>query len=303
MSEFNYNKLSEYLKKKYGKRTLKICIDGGFTCPNRDGTKGVDGCIFCSQRGAGDHLNVKPIKEQVKDYFASYKAELVDSFIVYFQNYSNTYAKVDELKKKYDEALIDDRIKVLDIATRADCIDEDICKLLASYKEKGLDVWVELGLQTSNDKIGDLLNRKYTTCDVTNAVKLLNQYGLDCILHIMVGLPNEKEEDIINTVKYLNTLNYQGLKIHSTYVVDGTKLKELYKDGLYKPLELDYYLKQVGYILSNINPNVVIHKLTGDSPKELLLAPKWNLHKTKLMNEIHKYLKDNKIVQGMNYIV
>ena len=311
MSEFGYNKLNEYLKEKYGERTLKICVDGGFTCPNRDGTKGYDGCIFCSSKGSGEHIEkfVKKsvgafdnnISNQIKAYFSSYRAGRANSFIVYFQNYSNTYDCIENLKIKYDSALIDERIRVLDIATRADCIDEPICKLLSTYKEKGIDVWVELGLQDASDIIGKQINRCYLTEQVTNAVNLLNKYDIDCILHIMVGLLNQKHEDIVKTVEYINSINYQGLKIHSTYVVENTKLAQMYENGEYQSMELDYYIKEVAYILTHINPNIVIHKLSGDAPKDMLIVPEWNSHKKLIMNGIHKYLKENNLYQGMYY--
>ncbi len=316
MNEYGYNKLNENLKQKYGERVLKICVDGGFTCPNRDGLVGTGGCIFCSERGSGDHIDkflkhenvdisnkdiAGQIQTQVETYFNSYKAERANKFIVYFQNYTNTYDSIESLKLKYDSALIDDRIIVLDVATRADCINEDVCKLLSSYKEKGLDVWVELGLQTANDDLGKALNRGYTTEQVTRAVKLLNKYNLDCILHMMIGLPGETDDSINQTIEYLNSLNYQGLKIHSTYVVENTKLADLYKNGKYQPMELDYYIEKACYVLTHINPNVVIHKLSGDAPKNYLLAPEWNSHKKLIMNGIHKYLKENNLQQGLYY--
>ncbi len=311
MSEYGYNKLNEYLKEKYGERVLKICIDGGFTCPNRDGKVGTGGCIFCSERGSGEHLingiqnnGVKTINNdcisitnQVKAYFKSERSKRANRYILYFQNYSNTYDTVQNLKQKYDASLIDDRIVVLDIATRADCINEDVCKLLASYKDK-LDVWVELGLQTASEKVGNTLNRGYDLEQVTKAIKLLNKYNIDCILHVMIGLPKEEEQDIIDTVNYLNSQNYQGLKIHSTYVVENTVLAKMYKEGIYKPMELDYYIEKAVYILTHINPNVVIHKLSGDAPKDILIAPSWNSHKKPIMNGIHNYLKNNNLYQG-----
>ncbi len=158
-----YNRLNKYLKNKFGERTLKICIDGGFTCPNRDGTVSSGGCIFCSSKGSGEHIcSLDSIKSQIENYFKSYKAQRANKFIAYFQNFTNTYDSLENLKSKYDSALIDDRIVALAIATRPDCINEDICKLIASYKNK-VHVWVELGLQTSNDKTGLLINRGYSS--------------------------------------------------------------------------------------------------------------------------------------------
>lgn len=303
-----YKKLNEYLKSKFGERTLKICIDGSFTCPNRDGNISTNGCIFCSEKGSGEHIKSfsnaisisENIKLQVQNYFNSYKAERANKFIAYFQNFTNTYDSIENLKLKYDSALIDNRIIVLAIATRPDCINEEICKLLNSYKNK-VHVWVELGLQTSNDNTGNFINRGYSSSTFTKAVNLLNKYNIDIITHVMVGLPNENLNDIKNTVSFLNKHNIQGLKIHSTYVVENTELAELYKKGYYTPITLEYYLEAASYILTHINPDIVIHKISGDAPKNLLLAPEWNSHKKWIMNGLEKYLRENNLYQGKYY--
>lgn len=222
-----YKHLNSYLKNKFGERTLKICIDGSFTCPNRDGTVATGGCIFCSERGSGDHINSAfDITNQVKNYFNSYKAQRANKFIAYFQNFTNTYAPLDELKSKYDSALIDNRIVALAIATRPDCITEDIAKLLQSYTSKYY-VWVELGLQTSNENTSILINRGYSNATFSNAVRILNKYNIDVVTHIMIGLPNENIEDLKNTVNFINAHDIQGLKIHSCYVVKNTILANM----------------------------------------------------------------------------
>ena len=302
-----YNKLNEYLKNKFGERTLKICIDGGFTCPNRDGTIGTNGCIFCSERGSGEHISTydgssitKNITEQVKNYFNSYKSKRANKFIAYFQNFTNTYDSLENLKAKYDAALIDDRIVVLAIATRPDCINEDIVKLIKSYSDKHY-VWVELGLQTANDNTGKLINRGYSSTQFTDAVTLLNDYGIDVVAHIMIGLPGENFEDLKNTVSFINAHTLQGLKIHSTYVVDNTVLSEMFKSGLYTPISLEYYLDCASYVLTHINPDVVIHRISGDAPKDLLLAPDWNCHKKWIMNGLDRMLENEDLWQGKFY--
>ena len=292
--------VNEYLKEKFGERTLKICVDGGFTCPNRDGFLSTDGCIYCSERGSGDHLkSTSSIEEQIKNYFLSYKSERANSFIIYFQNYTNTYDKLENLKSKYDEAINafnkykqpNKKLVGLQIATRPDCINEDIARLIASYKDN-LYVAVELGFQTSNDETKKYLNTCYSNDDFINAVHILSKYGIDVITHIMVGLPTntneykETHQDIINTVDFINSLNIQGLKIHSTYVVKNTKLEKLYNEGKYVPLTLEEYLYELEYILDNINPNIVIHRISGDAPKDLLVAPEWNVHKKLVLNKI-----------------
>jgi len=301
MEKERYLHLNKYLKEKFGERVLKICVDGSFTCPNRDGTKSKSGCIFCSEKGSGEHIkNTCSISQQIKNYFTSYKSKRANKFIVYFQNFSNTYGTIENLKSKYDSALIDDRIVGLAVATRPDCINEEIVRLLKSYSDKYY-VFVELGLQTSNEKIGKIINRCYSNNDFTNAVNLLNKYDIDIVTHIMCGLPGETFGDIQNTVSFLNNHNISGIKIHSTYIVKNTTLAKRYYDNKYTPMSLEYYLSCLIYIISNINPNFVIHRISGDAPKNLLIAPEWNLHKKWILNGFNKLLKEKDIYQGMYY--
>ena len=180
-----YNKLDNFLKEKFGEKTLKICIDGGFTCPNRDGKISTGGCIFCSSQGSGEHLHHVDIANQLEMYFASYRSKRASQFIAYFQNFTNTYDSVENLKAKYDAALSDKRIVGLAVATRPDCISKENVDLIKSYS-KDHYVWVELGLQTSNDKTALLINRGYSSCEFTRAVALLNEAGIDVVVHIMV---------------------------------------------------------------------------------------------------------------------
>jgi hypothetical protein len=338
-----YTHLNKYLKDKFGERTLKICIDGHFTCPNRDGTCGTGGCIFCSQKGSGDHIKnnqtitnsnvtdniisdnlatdtinshnldsdnlatdnlisdtIKSITNQVENYFKSYKSERANKFIVYFQNFSNTYDSIQNLKLKYDAALINEKIVGISIATRPDCINEDIVKLISSYSKKYY-VSVELGLQTSNDETGKFINRGYNSSQFSEAVKLLNAYSIDVICHIMVGLPNETFEDLKQTVNFVNSHNIQGLKIHSTYVIKNTKLAELYQENKYTPISLDDYLESLVYIVTHINPNIVIHRISGDAPKDLLIAPEWNSHKKLVLNGFDRIMRERNLKQGMYF--
>lgn len=295
-----YKHLNKYLKDKFGERTLKICLDGGFTCPNRDGRVGYGGCAFCSERGSGEHIIADNISNQVKNYFTSYKAERANKFIAYFQNFTNTYDSIENLKMKYGAALIDDRIVALAIATRPDCISEDVCKLLKSYSERYY-VWVELGLQTSNENTGKIINRCYTDEQFSAAVSLLNKYNIDVVTHIMVGLPGENFDDIKNTVNFINNHSIQGLKIHSTYVVKNTRLADMYFNGKYTPISLEYYLDCTCYILTHISPDIIIHRVSGDAPKDLLIVPDWNLHKKWIINGLDKLLRDKDLYQGMDY--
>lgn len=294
-----YKHLNTYLKEKFGERTLKIPVDGGFTCPNRDGKVGYGGCIFCTERGSGEHLKTKPIPIQIKEHLESYRGKRANKFIVYFQNFTNTYDTIENLKVKYDSSLIDDRIVGIDIATRPDCINEEVCQLLQSYsKIKQKVVTVELGLQTSNEEIAKQINRGYSLDVFTNAVKLLNNYNIEVVVHMMIGLPNETMQDIENTVKYINSLNIQGIKIHSTYVAKGTVLEKMYKEGKYEPLTLEEYLDKLLYVITHLRQDIIIHRISGDAPKDLLVAPDWNLHKKWVLNGLDKMMRKQNRFQG-----
>ena len=219
---------------------------------------------------------------------------------MYFQNFTNTYDTINNLKEKYDAALIDDRIVGISIATRPDCINEEIASLLSSYTNKYY-VCVELGLQTADEEIGRFINRGYTNDAFSNAVKILNNYNIDVVAHIMVGLPGETFESIKRTVDFMNTHSIRGLKVHSTYVIKNTKLADLYLDKKYIPISLDYYLETLSYILTHVSPNLIIHRISGDAPKDLLLAPDWNLHKKWVLNGIDKRFREEDLWQGKYY--
>lgn len=307
MEKERYKHLNKYLKEKFGERTLKICIDGEFTCPNRDNTLSTNGCIFCSEKGAGDLISsssgstsVQKISNQVINYFNSYRSKRANKFIAYFQNFTNTYDSIQNLKAKYDAALIDDRIVGLEIATRPDCIDEEICTLLESYK-KDYYVCVELGLQTSNNQTGILINRGYLSSQFTQAVKLLNEHQIDVVVHLMVGLPGEDFQDIKNSVTFVNQHKIQGIKIHSTYIIRNTALADMYFNGEYVPISFEYYMQCLTYIITHISPEVVIHRISADSPKDLLIAPEWNLHKKWVLNGLDKILKEQNLWQGKEF--
>lgn len=297
MNMERYNHFNKWLKQKFGERTLKICIDGGFTCPNRDGKVCYDGCIFCGDRGSGENTKRLDISEQVLNHLQSYRGKRANKFIAYFQNFTNTYDTVKNLKTKYDSALISDKIVALAVATRPDCINDEICNLLSSYKNKYY-VYVELGLQTSNNEVGELINRGYTTNQFIMAVNLLNKYNIDVFAHVMIGLPNESEKDLKDTINLINSLKITGIKIHSTYVIKNTKLEKMFIKGEYSPITLEYYVKNVCNAITWLRNDIVIARISGDAPKDLLVAPKWNLHKKIIINTINKKLEDDNIYQG-----
>ena len=294
-----YNNLSGYFREKYGKRLSKICIDGGFSCPNRDGTCGKGGCIYCGERGAGEHIDVgASIREQVLSGLEG--ADEGDLFVAYFQNFTNTYASPEILKERYDAALIDERIKVLAIGTRPDCIDEEKAKLIASYKDR-VDVWVELGLQTASDKTADIINRGYHRDVFENAMEILTRYGIPVVVHLIVGLPGENIENIKETVKYINGFKLFGIKIHSIYVMKDTALEKMYLRGEYTPLSMGEYIDSVIYILTHISPALVVHRLTGDCPRDMLVAPDWNKQKNEIINTIVYKMQFENLSQGCKY--
>ncbi len=294
-----YNNLSGYLKTKYGKRLKKICVDGGFSCPNRDGRVGVGGCIYCSERGSGEHIKCgKSIREQVEDALAG--ASRDDAFIVYFQNFTNTYADVDTLRSRYEEALIDERIKILAIGTRPDCINDEIADLIASYKKR-VDVWVELGLQTASDKTAMLINRGYESSVYLYACKILEAHKIDTVTHLMIGLPGESEGELRETVRLVNSTHPFGIKIHSVYVADGTRLSEMYLRGEYTPIEKSVYTDRAVYVLTHVSPEVVVHRITGDCPRGMLVAPEWNADKNSVIAEINAKMQGSSVKQGSFY--
>jgi len=294
-----YRHLNLYLKEIFGERTLKICINGNFTCPNRDGKCGYGGCIFCSENGSGDQLKNISIKEQITDHINSYRGKRANKFIAYFQNFTNTYDTIENLKIKYDEALnTDSRIVGLEVATRPDCISEEIAELLERYTNK-FYVCVELGLQTSNDKTAEIINRGYKTEVFTNAVKILRKHNINVVVHIIVGLPNENSKDIANTINFINKHDIQGIKIHSCYIVDKTKLCDLYKERLYQTITFEYYLEELVYIITHLRKDIIIHRVSADPPKDLFVAPEWSIHKKKILAELDRKLRINNLYQGM----
>lgn len=291
-----YNNLSGYFREKYGRRLGKICIDGGFSCPNRDGRISHGGCVYCGERGAGEHIDATlSIREQVTKGLSG--ADDDELFVAYFQNFTNTYAPVEILKGRYDAALIDERIKVLAIGTRPDCIDQEIARLIASYKDR-VDVWVELGLQTASDKTADIINRGYHRESFENAMSILKEHGIPVVLHLIIGLPGEGEADIKKTVEYINGFDLFGIKIHSIYVMTGTELENMFLRGEYTPPSMDYYTDMAVYILTHIKNDVVVHRLTGDCPRDMLVAPSWNVKKSEIIQTIVDKMTKNSLSQG-----
>ena len=296
-----YYSLNYFLRKKFEGKVMKITLDAGFTCPNRDGKVAFNGCTFCSSRGSGEFAGnrLHSITEQFEKQKKMMKKKWnSNKYIAYFQAYTNTYAPVEYLKKVYDEALSQKGVVGLSIGTRPDCLSKDVLDLLSHYRHKTF-LTIELGLQTSNDNIGILINRGHNSKCFKDGVKALRKLDINVVGHVIFGLPKETEKDMLNTVKFINNLDIQGVKYHLLYIIKNTKL---YKDYLENPLiytlTRDSYIKIIGKAISITNPNVVIHRLTGDAKREDIIAPLWSIKKWELLNDIHRYLNENDIYQG-----
>lgn len=296
-----YNTLNGFLREKFnGEKTYKISLDGGFTCPNRDGKVARGGCTFCSSSGSGDFAGdrILPITKQFHDVKDMMQKKWKDGkYIAYFQAYTNTYAPVEELRKKYDEAIKDENVVALAIATRPDCIGEDVLNLLDEYNKK-LYTWVELGLQTSNDETAVRINRGYMRDTFTKAVEDLAGRGIDVVAHVIFGLPGETKEDMLNTVRYVSSLPIKGIKLHLLHVMENTAMAKELERGEFKLLEMDEYIDIITEAIAMLPQNIVIHRLTGDAPRDLLIGPKWSLKKWEVLNAIDDALKERDLYQG-----
>ena len=303
--EKHYLTLSNYLKSIYNKKVFKISLNGNFSCPNRDGKISTMGCIFCSEKGSGDFAGnpFKPIKEQFEEIKNMMHQKWNDGYyIAYFQANTNTYGTLEKLKATYsqivdEDYIIDKNVKILSIATRPDCITHEIVEYLSKIN-KIIPVWVELGFQTMHESTSVLINRGYTNKTFEEALSLLKEKNITTIVHIINGLPNETEEMMIETVKYLNKFNVDGIKIHMLHIMKNTPLEKYFKLNPFKVLSLEEYVNIVTTQLRYINPNTVIHRVTGDSPKNLLIEPLWTLKKFVVINEIDKLMRKENIFQG-----
>lgn len=303
-----YYSLDAFLKNTYGEKLYKIAVDAGFTCPNRDGTLGSGGCIFCSAGGSGefavktaDHPSVTDQIETGLSLFAHKRVG--QRFIVYFQAYTNTYGPLTHLRALYTEALRHPDVAGISIATRPDCITENIVTMLVNLRQIFSDkfVWVELGLQTIHEKTADFIRRGYPLSVYDSCVSLLSQADIPVITHIIIGLPGEGEEALLSTIDHLNQLGTWGVKLQLLHVLRDTALAGYYFDGSYTPLARDAYIDLVIACLEHLSPDIVIHRLTGDGPKDLLLAPLWSLDKRSVLNTLHHTMKLRAACQGRLY--
>ena len=295
--------LNDFLKEKFNEKIYKVSLDGGFTCPNRDGKVSRGGCIFCSENGSGDFTATKlksihaQIEEQIDLVSKKYKG---DKYIAYFQNFTNTYAEVSYLRKIYEEALSHEKIVGLAIATRPDCLEDDVLELLAELNKKTF-LWVELGLQTLNDDVAKYFNRAYETEIYKEASEKLNRLNIKFVTHIIIGLPKEENDDYLKTAIFAQNCGTWGIKLHLMYVVKNTPLEKLYLNGALKVNTEEEYVEKVVNVLENISSEIVVHRLTGDGDRETLVAPLWSIKKIDVLNSIHKELKRRNTYQGKLY--
>lgn len=285
--------LNDFFKDEFKDKIFKVSLDGGFTCPNRDGKVAHGGCIFCSDAGSGEFAGNrrKSITEQIDEQLEFLKDKVKDKKVIaYFQNFTNTYGDVNYLREIYYEALNHPKVLGLAIGTRPDCIENDTLELLKEINEKHL-FWIELGLQTIDDKVAKIINRGYPLSTYLETTKKLKDSGIKFVTHMIVGLPKEEREDILNTAKCIVQSGAWGIKIHSLHIIKGTPLERLYNDTNFKVFTLDEYVDIVVTILKLLPNKMVVHRVTGDGKKDEVVEPKWSLNKRKVLNEIEKELK------------
>ena len=310
--EKRYYSLDYYLKKTYGEKLYKISLDGGMTCPNRDGTLGTHGCIFCSHGGSGDFAASRTLSvtEQIEaGKQQSAKKYTGSSYIAYFQAYTNTYASLEYLETLYMEAITHPDIRILSIATRPDCLSEKILDLLENLN-RIKPVWVELGLQTIHPESARYIRRGYPLEVFDTAVHELKRRNLTVIVHVILFLPGETHEMMLETIEYLNHSDIDGIKLQLLHILEGTDLAVEYQKYLSDPAytgpafhipDADEYIGLLTECIQHLRPEIVIHRLTGDGPKDLLIAPLWTGAKRTVLNQIHKYMKDHDLYQGKEY--
>lgn len=295
-----YNDFNTYLRERFGCRVQKITIDAGFSCPNRDGTLSFDGCIYCDGKGSGTGAacRAESIKEQIqkaKDRLAArYKAE---KFIAYFQAFTNTYAPCDVLRKRYDEALADSDIVGLAIGTRPDCVDAARLSLIQEYTATHM-VWLEYGLQSIHNRTLEKINRGHTFEDFVQAVRITKGRNILICAHVILGLPGESRKDVLDTATTLADLGINGIKIHSLYILKGTPLARLFKEGGCTVLDQGTYVDWVAAFLEHLSPNIIVQRLTGDPDPPALLVPGWCLNKQQTLSLIKKTLEARDTRQG-----
>ena len=300
---YRYYALNYYLKQTYQENMYKLALNGGMTCPNRDGKIDVRGCIFCSEGGSGDFAGQVElsISEQLQSGKEQIAAKVTaHSYIAYFQAFTNTYAEPAYLEKIYEEAIADPTVKILSIATRPDCLSLEVLDLLSRINQKK-PVWVELGFQTASDDCAQAIRRGYTRTVFEDALRALRARNLTVIVHTIIGLPFEARTGILETITYLNQFDIQGIKLQLLHILKYTDLGALYEEQPFWLPSLEEYLEILADCITHLRPDIVVHRLTGDGPKDLLIAPLWTGHKRHVLNSMNKYFKEQDIWQGKDY--
>lgn len=285
-----YYSFNQYLKDTFGCKVYKISINAGFTCPNRDGTLGTRGCIFCSKGGSGDFAESSSLSvtEQIESGKLRVSKKIKSGkYIAYFQAFTNTYAPIDVLAEKYCEAINHPDIVGISIATRPDCLGEEVLTLLSEIN-KIKPVFVELGLQTIHEKTAEYIRRGYPLSVYDNAVKALKAAGINTVVHLIIGLPNESREEMLESVEYACKSGADGIKLQLLHILKGTDLADDYLSGKFETLSMEEYLSIIKDCVEIIPKNVVIHRLTGDGPKKDLIAPLWSADKKSVLNALNK---------------
>lgn len=301
LNKKRYNDLDTYYKKKYKKKIIKLPIDGGFTCPNRDGTISTRGCIYCSDRGAGEWTfkDAGGICDQInhqKEILS--KANRDEAYIAYFQNFTNTYGDINKMREMFYAAINEPDVVGLSIATRADCLPDHVLDLLAELNDI-TDLTVELGMQSVNDRTLRFINRGYDHKTFDKGVEKLSNLGIDMIAHIIVGLFEETMDDYLKDITYLNKRNFWGVKIHNLYIEEKSYMKYYYeKNDIAYTMTKDDYVEIVVNMLRHLDPDVVVNRLTGDGIRDLISYPEWSKNKGRVLSSIDKLMKDEDFRQG-----
>lgn len=295
-----YNNLSDYYKKKFGCKVVKLSFNGGFSCPNR--INGGRGCIFCS----GSYEYAGNVHNSLQKQYEEQKKTMDNKwpnakYIAYFGSFTNTFDSVDNLKKRFEEVLSYPNVIGLSIGTRSDCISDECLKYLNDLNKRTF-LTIELGLQSSFDETLKFINRGHDKENFTSCVKKLKDHNINVVVHIINGLPNETEDMMLENIRYLNSLNIDGIKIHNLFIVKDTTLAEMYSNNPFKLLSRDEYIDIVCKQLMILNPNIIVHRLTGDPKKENLIEPSWALKKIDILNGIVKKLKKDKTYQGIDFL-
>ncbi len=302
-----YYSLNAYFQNTYGKKLYKIAVDAGLTCPNRDGTLDSRGCIFCAD-GSGSFavsLGENSVREQIRTGMAQCSKAMGEAFVIYFQAYTNTYGSLSYLREIFTEALQEPLVMGISIATRPDCLPEEVLDLLTELKDRYAPkfIWVELGLQTIHPKTAEYIRRGYPLSVYEEAARNLTRRGIPFITHVILGLPGEDRQAMLETVSYLNGATAPrpfGVKLQLLHVLKGTDLADEYEKGAFSVLSQEEYLDILCACITGLHPEIVLHRVTGDGPKALLVAPLWSANKKAVLNAFHKKLREEKLFQGQN---